>query len=86
LFAILVAACAVYLGDFGLPLKPKPIPIGPPHSSSTYPPIYVRHFDARIEAEQVCGKNNVLSIEAMPPTENEYAGYICRDWDDKGPL
>ena len=84
-FVAFLLAFAIYLGQFDFLLKPKALPIGPPASSSRYPPIYVRHFDTRSEAEQVCGKNKVTVFEAIPPTELK-DWYICSDWDDRGPL
>jgi hypothetical protein len=77
----LIAALAIYLGDFD-PLKPKPLPVVPPASSSTYPPIYVRFFETRSEAEHICGKNNISLVEDAPPD----ARYVCSDWYDIGPL
>jgi len=55
----------------------------PPAASSTreeYPSIIFKKFDARSEAERVCGKNNITHIEEITPTESKDAGYTCSDF------
>jgi hypothetical protein len=87
LFVTFVLAFAICLGKFDVPLNPKAPPPGPPAASSTQPAIFVRLFDTRSEAEHACGKSNVTSVEEISSTESkDDAGYICSDWDDRGPL
>lgn len=75
LFVTLVLAFAIYLGSFDFLLKPKAPPAGPPFVSSTYPPINVRFFETRSEAEHVCGKNNISLVEDGPPDGR----FVCSD-------
>jgi hypothetical protein len=74
LFVTLVLALAIYLGMHDVLFKPKAPPVAP----STYETFNIKAFKTRSEAEDTCGKNNVMYSEEITPTESRDV-YICSD-------